>query len=110
MMTVTLTGKIVAIMAIIAIISLGALFTKYRNFTNKIVAHQNREIRRLKEVCNDLTNAYRSAREEFEDRMIVADNTKELSIMLIRRNDDLRKENEQLKKELQAKKTEEMIY
>lgn len=52
-MTVTLTGKIVAIMAIVAILILGFAFRKYKKITDSILREQDRQLKRLKKVVDD---------------------------------------------------------
>lgn len=55
-MTVTLTGKIVAIVAIVAILILGLGFRKYKKLTDSILREQDRQIKYLKGVI-EFTNA-----------------------------------------------------
>jgi len=47
-MTVTLTGKIVAIMAIVAILILGFGYRKYKQLTDSILREQDRQLKNLK--------------------------------------------------------------
>lgn len=51
-MTVTLTGKIVAIMAIVAILILGFGFRKYKKITDSILREQDRQLRDLKRAID----------------------------------------------------------
>lgn len=55
-MTVTLTGKIVAIIAIVAILILGFAFRKYKEITNSIIKEQDRQLKNLKKAL-DLSDA-----------------------------------------------------
>ena len=52
-MTVTLTGKIVAIMAIVAILILGLAFRKYKKVTDSILKAQDRQINRMKTIIDN---------------------------------------------------------
>ena len=52
-MTVTLTGKIVAIMAIVAILILGLGFRKYKKITDSILKAQDRQIKRMRVIIDN---------------------------------------------------------
>ena len=52
-MTITIGGKVVAIMAIVAILILGFAFRKYKNITDSILREQDRQLKRLKKVVDD---------------------------------------------------------
>ena len=110
MITVNLTGKIVAIMAIISFICLGALFIHYKNITNKIIADQDRKIKNIRKMFDDLCKARENTRKEFDKMVKLARETNNFNEVLIAKNLILEKENETLKSELQAKKTEDLIY
>ena len=57
-MTITLTGQIVAIMAIVAILILGLIFNGYRQTVNSILKEQNRQLIDLKQKVKTWKDDY----------------------------------------------------
>ena len=110
MITVTLTGKIVAVMAIISFICLGAVFVHYRNITNQIIAHQERQIKILRKGFDDLASARKETRKEFEKMTKIANDSNNLNERLIAQIKTLEKENETLKSDMQSKKSDDLMY
>ena len=76
-MTVTLTGKIVAIIAIVAILILGLAFRKYKKLTDSILKAQDRQIKSLEKTIEsdhvliqawtDITDDLKKQAQEVED-------------------------------------------
>jgi uncharacterized protein HemX len=88
MITVTLTGKIVAIMAIVAILILGFAFRKYKKLTNSILKEQDRQLKNLKKAL-DLADAAIDVWKKVSEK-------KEAELEIYRKADEARKLDEKM--------------